>query len=468
MYTYRNSRPYVNVYADPTSDKAIEVLTTGVYTFIGDGTSINNRLKVYREGQTPALWIEEAALRRLDPGELNVELQPISLVDFYRDASRAAQIVTEYRQAGGMSVEYLLLLAWVESRWSNTDSGNNTVSPLNLPGPIGPFRFAPEVWKSLLNDGDYSELLRGFTEADRLIPKYQPIFAAILANKIQFNLKLKLGMIDPPAWLLALGHRIGIDALLRFAVLDDGAAVSDTIDGVQAISTEIISSDEALFPQGAATSKATVREAVLLQLFHAKQPVIEKLGALIDEFKLTMATQSEFPYREGVLGFLDFIGKYEAAGNYNAVYGRSDNVDNPRLVEMTIAEVLSFQRDHMGDHSPCGKYQIVRRTLQAAYQYAGLKEDDLFDDQAQDLIGDYLLMTVRGGKAFLQNPDKNYEEFTVGVAQEWAALPVLRQLQGSNRVVQRGETYYAGDGVNLAGASPELLEAAVRKLLAET
>ncbi|KDR87946.1 MULTISPECIES: hypothetical protein [Agrobacterium] len=467
MYTYRNCRPYVDVYANSTTDTVLEVLTTGVYTFIGDGTVENSRLKVKREHDAQDLWIKEVDLRRLEPGELSIELEPISLIDLYRDSSRAAQVVSEYRGAGGMSVEYLLLLAWVESKWTNTDSDNRTTSPLNLAGPIGPFKFTAEAWKESLADSDYAEILRGFTEADRFVPKYQPLLAAVLANRIQFELKNHHGMLDPPAWLLRLGHRIGLDAVTRFAALDEKTPVSAKVNGVEAVSSSLINSERFLFPQGADTLKSTVHEAVLREFGDAKAPVVEKLGALVDGLKLEMAVQSQLAFRNGVLGFLDFIGKYEAAGNYNAVFGRSDNIDNPRLVDMTIGEVLSFQKDHMGNHTPCGKYQVTHRTLRTNYQEAGLSKKDLFDEQAQDRIGEHLLMVVRKGNDFLADPKEYFDTFTLGVAQEWAALPVLRQRQGDKRMVQRGETFYAGDDVNAAGASPELLEAAVDKFLRE-
>ena len=43
----------------------------------------------------------------------------------------------------------------------------------------------------------------------------------------------------------------------------------------------------------------------------------------------------------------------------------------------------------------------------------------------------------------------------IGLAKEWASFPVPSRMRGAHRTVERGQSYYAGDGVNKALISPD-------------
>ncbi|WP_204327022.1 hypothetical protein, partial [Stenotrophomonas maltophilia] len=49
--------------------------------------------------------------------------------------------------------------------------------------------------------------------------------------------------------------------------------------------------------------------------------------------------------------------------------------------------------------------------------------------------------------------------FGLNLAKEWASFPVLRACNGQHRKVERGQSYYAGDGQNHALVTPEAIEA---------
>jgi hypothetical protein len=51
------------------------------------------------------------------------------------------------------------------------------------------------------------------------------------------------------------------------------------------------------------------------------------------------------------------------------------------------------------------------------------------------------------------------------LAREWASLPVQRDQRGATRLVKRGQSYYAGDGLNKASATPEEVLRAVNAAL---
>ena len=138
-----------------------------------------------------------------------------------------------------------------------------------------------------------------------------------------------------------------------------------------------------------------------------------------------------------VQGFLDFIAKYESRGNYNARFGSAANTDDPNFVTMTIDEVLDWQEGRK--FTACGKYQIIRATLEGLKQSLGFSENEVFNKDTQDRMGRKLLKG-RGLLAF-QSGGKSRDDFALSVAHEWAALPGVKAPHGEKSV-------YAGDGVN--------------------
>ena len=81
------------------------------------------------------------------------------------------------------------------------------------------------------------------------------------------------------------------------------------------------------------------------------------------------------------------------------------------------------------------------------------------DPNLQDRLG-YHLLKRRGYEAFADGR-LSTEAFALALAQEWASMPVLRACKGAHRTVNRGQSYYAGDGQNRALISPEKFESAL-------
>lgn len=57
-------------------------------------------------------------------------------------------------------------------------------------------------------------------------------------------------------------------------------------------------------------------------------------------------------------------------------------------------------------------------------------------------------------------------EFGKRLAMEWASFPVLTVCKGAHRQLNRGQSYYAGDGLNKALVAPEKIEALLDKVKA--
>ncbi|MGO6681279.1 hypothetical protein AB9F42_28435 [Rhizobium leguminosarum] len=469
MTIYRTNQPFVKLYDSATAKKEAYTLGAGFSRFEGNGTTENDRLKVTRLGQTsPFWWIDDDCLTALTAQEVAPEFPPLHDREFYQDASLAARMLSGFLGAGGMNVEYLLLLAWAESNWANTDEKGRDGADADLSGRVGPFRFSKDLWLSLLQDPDYSEVLRGFTELDRIKPQAQCYLAACYGNRLQRRIRSVVPTLDPPAWLLRLGHRVGEEAIVGFTQLANGDSVSTTTGGAEAIPAAITNANAMLFPRQSSTTRAEVHEVIRAEFESGKRAVVKRLGDLVQESSIDgMIEGGSSDFRTGALGLLDFIGKYEANGNWNAVVDRVKNENDPPLVTMSIEAVLNYQRNKLGLRNACGKYQIVESTLRGNYPAAGLTKASLFDRTGQDKIAYQLLMSVRKGKAFLEG-SIDFDSFALNVAQEWAAMPVLKKMTGHNNVeIERGDSYYSGTGGNRAQVSADEFEAAIQKFQSE-
>ncbi len=167
------------------------------------------------------------------------------------------------------------------------------------------------------------------------------------------------------------------------------------------------------------------------------------------------------------------IAKYESKGDYNIVYlgiperYRPEQHLGKQLTECTVDEVLGWQAYVTSNQvgavsSAAGKWQVIRKTLLEFGPKAGLSGTDLFNAKNQDRIFHALL--VRRGLEEYMSGALNQTDFANNLAQEWAAMPVVSDIQGAHRPVTRGECFYSGDKVNKALVDPEALMAAIARI----
>ncbi|MEX0344398.1 MAG: TIGR02594 family protein [Rhizobiaceae bacterium] len=163
---------------------------------------------------------------------------------------------------------------------------------------------------------------------------------------------------------------------------------------------------------------------------------------------------------------LGLIASKESHGNYNAHFGKANNQNNPKFTTMTIAQVRKWQDDFVAGgkaSSAVGKYQIIRKTLDAIKERMGLNGSETFDENMQDRMAIDLLK-VRKLDNFLAGAIDT-TKFGNFLAMEWASFPVLSRIKNTKgRFVNRGQSFYAGDGLNKAHVTPEQVEAALDKL----
>lgn len=172
------------------------------------------------------------------------------------------------------------------------------------------------------------------------------------------------------------------------------------------------------------------------------------------------------PPLAGTNALLSLIGRVESGNNYNAYYAHGDNTDNPRLTDMTLAQVLRWQKGYTDEgsySSAAGRFQIIRKTLKGLVASMNLSLHEVFNEYTQDAMADQLL---RGrGLAKYQMREISTNRFCNSLAKEWAALPVTTRIKGRQGFkLEPGQSYYAGDGVNKALVSIAEVKAAVHQI----
>lgn len=149
---------------------------------------------------------------------------------------------------------------------------------------------------------------------------------------------------------------------------------------------------------------------------------------------------------------LDFIAGYEAPRGYDTVYGNRMSQMPAPLTGMTVDEAIQQGpwRTRAFGSSACGRYQFMAATLKALKASQRLTGDEVMTPDLQDRLG-YALLLGRGYAKFMAGA-MSVAAFGNEIAKEWASFPVLAATNGK----RRGQSYYAGDGLNhvLVGADP--------------
>lgn len=157
---------------------------------------------------------------------------------------------------------------------------------------------------------------------------------------------------------------------------------------------------------------------------------------------------------------LTLVSKGEAVAGGNPYISLWPNDSEPSITQMTLAQVDRFQTDrkNIGFASTAiGKYQFIQRTLREAVGLLGV--DPLvvrFNAHTQDSLILTILKEYRGYNDWLSGSLPT-ERFMINLAREFASMPVPYDMQGHSRPVSKGQSYYAGDGLNRASHNPDTL-----------
>jgi len=171
----------------------------------------------------------------------------------------------------------------------------------------------------------------------------------------------------------------------------------------------------------------------------------------------------------GAAILLDFIGETETGRTgpeaYRTIYRHKQGTLPKPVTEFTLDELLAAQLKwgkNWGS-SAAGKYQIIRATLKGLVAELGLPGSTKFTPAIQDAMG-FALLKRRGWDKFASG-QLSLKGYGNELAKEWASFPVLVDMQGASRRVMRGQSYYAGDGINKSLVKPGDVEAVLSDVL---
>lgn len=122
---------------------------------------------------------------------------------------------------------------------------------------------------------------------------------------------------------------------------------------------------------------------------------------------------------------------------------------------MTVDELQVHQSGFTSSFgsSASGAYQIMKATLADLKKSVPLSGREIFNAIVQDELG-FKLLLRRGYQPWFDGKTTS-DTMMIGLAKEWASFPVPSRMRGAHRTVERGQSYYAGDGVNKALVPPD-------------
>jgi muramidase (phage lysozyme) len=140
---------------------------------------------------------------------------------------------------------------------------------------------------------------------------------------------------------------------------------------------------------------------------------------------------------------------------YDTIFGHNEAKLTKPVTAMTVDELQHWQPGFTKSFgsSASGAYQFMLATLKDLEQTLNLTGDEVMTIELQDRLGFQLLLR-RGYQAWADG-NVSTDTFMIGLAREWASFPVPSRMKGAHRIVQRGETYYAGDKLNKALLGPD-------------
>lgn len=167
---------------------------------------------------------------------------------------------------------------------------------------------------------------------------------------------------------------------------------------------------------------------------------------------------------------LTLVAKHEAK-SYDVIYGGREIP----LRQMLIAEVLEYQRTQMtGGSTAVGRYQMLRDVVRENCQKLNLDPTQCrLTEDVQDIMMIDKLNRQRKYRQWKAGElgatvEENCQKFMVYLAAEWASVPVPYNMpQGSfgsghpRRNLLKGQSFYAGDGLNKSHHDPDQFLAAV-------
>ncbi len=173
---------------------------------------------------------------------------------------------------------------------------------------------------------------------------------------------------------------------------------------------------------------------------------------------------SSTPITQQDKAVLTLCSKKEAK-SYNTIYGGGEI----NLVEKTVAEVQLWQEElrqriragTARGSTAVGRYQMLQAVVkEEAEKFTLDMTQTRYTADVQDAMMLKRISRMRKYRQFLSkslggSELENAQKFCLELAKEFASIPVPYDTRGQFRQVQKGQSFYAGDGTNKAHHNPD-------------
>lgn len=109
-----------------------------------------------------------------------------------------------------------------------------------------------------------------------------------------------------------------------------------------------------------------------------------------------------------------------------------------------------------------GRFQIIPTTTEGSYKKAGLTLDSVLSPQNQDALF-YKALLPSAAIRYINKQSDDIDAAVVAIAKVWASVGVPMRMKGAHRMVEKDESYYAGDGTNKAHTTSAQMKEALRQ-----
>ena len=215
---------------------------------------------------------------------------------------------------------------------------------------------------------------------------------------------------------------------------------------------------------------------------------VELLDTQLERRELSQAggTMKEYPTdAEDVTGIgtvLSFVGVGESyGGSLNAanrgtlnkkIIGSTKNAKRKgKLIsELTVGEIKELQKITDPNNPErlfsVGISGMIPKVFIEAQEATGVSDSDIFNRKTQEKMSKYLIQGKANTRKTLQwlqgSEDVSIDDAILGLAKEFASVPVPYDVKKGSRTIKAGQSYYSGLGGNKAGHSLEKVKSVLR------
>lgn len=303
-----------------------------------------------------------------------------------------------------------------------------------------------EIIQALLN-GDFSKAIELAGEYFNDAQKYAKEKGGIWGNMVSGGIEGGKGLVNA-AMLVSDGEfQKAWDTLVDH----NKKAIDDIGDGFDAAVNKWLSSFDILLGHDPDSETSLTQMKKTGAIYNTEgsigSPRVDENGNIINR-QSTLTGPTEMLAQAISHG----EGSYSSV-NRGLVNGMNLGSYEEDLSQLTVDEILARNKlptDDPRRMNAVGRYQIINSTLRDLKKNMGLSGNELFTPELQDKM--FIELLPESAKGYINGKHNDKISAMTDVSKVWSSVGVPVAMQGKHRMIQAGESFYAGDGGNKANA----------------